>query len=191
MFRTVLLSIIRGFSLYTQQWYRPCRFFWQLASRIRMELQFHLDPACKLSEKSVWPIPLLCVQWKTPGDGQKNSSSILILLASCQKNLKFHPDPACKLLEKPVWHIPLLCVQWKTPDDGQRNSPKHVEFPSKVNLRNWCIWLVYYRKFVTMHGHINVKNIRNPRDLMWTQFTDVMGVNNTRAHVERDTVTPF
>ena len=120
-----------------------------------------------------------------------NSSFILILLASCQKNLEFHPDPACRLSEKPVWHIPLVCVQWKTPDDGQRNSPKHVEFPSKVNLRNWCIWLVYYRKFVTMHGHINVKNIRNPCDLMWTQFTDVMGVSNTREHVERVTVTPF
>jgi len=30
----------------------------------------------------------------------------------------------------------LLCVQWKTPDDGQRNCPKHVEFYSKINLRN-------------------------------------------------------
>ena len=48
----------------------------------------------------------------------------------------FHPDPARVLSEKPVWHIPLLCVQWKTPDDGQRNCPRHVEFPSKINLRN-------------------------------------------------------
>jgi len=41
-------------------------------------------------------------------------------------------------VSKPVrlWHIPLLCVQWKTPDDGQRNCPKHVEFYSKINLRN-------------------------------------------------------
>jgi len=39
-------------------------------------------------------------------------------------------------ISKPVWHIPLLCVQWKTPDDEQRNFPKHVEFPSKINLRN-------------------------------------------------------
>jgi len=31
----------------------------------------------------------------------------------------------------------LCCtVQWKTPDDGQRNCLKHVEFPSKINLRN-------------------------------------------------------
>jgi hypothetical protein len=32
--------------------------------------------------------------------------------------------------------IPLLCVQWGTPDDGQRNCPNHVEFHSKINLRN-------------------------------------------------------
>jgi hypothetical protein len=45
MFRTVPLSIISCHSLYTQQWYviQVCR---QLSSsRIRMELQFHPDPA--------------------------------------------------------------------------------------------------------------------------------------------------
>ena len=48
MFRTVPLSIIRSFSLYTAMVYviRVCR---QLASRIRMELQFHPDPASKVS----------------------------------------------------------------------------------------------------------------------------------------------
>jgi hypothetical protein len=39
-------------------------------------------------------------------------------------------------VRKPVGRIPLLCVQWKTPDDGQRNCPKHVEFHSKIRLRN-------------------------------------------------------
>ena len=33
MFRTVPLSIIRSFSLYTQQWYMSYRLCWQLASR--------------------------------------------------------------------------------------------------------------------------------------------------------------
>ena len=63
-------------------------------------------------------------------------------------------------VSKPIWHIPSLCVQWKTPDDGQRNCPKLVELPSKISLRTWCIWLVYYKKFVTMHGHMNVKKCR-------------------------------
>jgi len=59
--------------------------------------------------KTVWHIPLLCVQWETPDDGQRN----------CPKHVEFYS-----------WHIPLLCVQWETPDDGQRNYPKHVEFYS-------------------------------------------------------------
>jgi hypothetical protein len=29
-----------------------------------------------------------------------------------------------------------LLLQGKAPDDGQRNCPKHVEFHSKINLRN-------------------------------------------------------
>jgi len=48
MFRRVLLSIIRSFSLYTQQWYMSYRLKLQLASRIRTELQFRPDPARKL-----------------------------------------------------------------------------------------------------------------------------------------------
>jgi hypothetical protein len=43
MFQTVPLSIIRSFSLYTQQWYT--------SYRIGMEMQFHPDPARKLSVK--------------------------------------------------------------------------------------------------------------------------------------------
>jgi len=62
--------------------------------------------------KPVWHIRLLCVQWKTPDDWQRD----------CPKHVA---------VSKPVWHIPLLCVQWRTPDDGQRNCPKHVEFHSK------------------------------------------------------------
>ena len=46
MFRTAPLSIIRSFSLYTQQWYMSYRFD---DSRIRTELQFRPDPASKLS----------------------------------------------------------------------------------------------------------------------------------------------
>ena len=45
MFRTFPLSIIRSFSLYTQQWYMSYRFCWQLASRIRMEPRTELVPS--------------------------------------------------------------------------------------------------------------------------------------------------
>jgi len=65
MLRTLPLSIISSFSLYTQQWYVI-----QLESRIRTELQFRPDPARKLSANLY---VLLCVQWKTPDDEQRNS----------------------------------------------------------------------------------------------------------------------
>ena len=29
-----------------------------------------------------------------------------------------------------------------TPDDGQRRCPKRVEFYKRMNLDNWCVWLV-------------------------------------------------
>jgi hypothetical protein len=52
MFRTVSLSIIRSFPLYTQQWYMSYRF----ADCLRARCQHNL-------------YVLLCVQWKTPDDG--------------------------------------------------------------------------------------------------------------------------
>jgi len=86
MFWTVPLSIIRSFSLYTQQWCMSYRFSDSLRT----------------------------------GSGWNAVQSWSCLQA----------------VSKPVRHIPLLCVQWKTPDDWQRNCPKHVEFRSKINLRN-------------------------------------------------------
>jgi len=48
MFRTVHLSIIMSFSLYTQQWYTSYRLCWQLASRIRMEIPDPVIQVCWL-----------------------------------------------------------------------------------------------------------------------------------------------
>ena len=70
MFRTILLSIIRSFSLYTQQWCMSYR---------------HADSLWAVS-KLVWPIPLLCVQWKTPDDGQKN----------CPRHVEFYSKKKCE-----------------------------------------------------------------------------------------------
>jgi len=78
MFRTIPLSIIRSFWLHTQRWY-VIQVFWQLEGRIRKELQFRPDPVRKLSA-NLYDIPSLCVQWKTPDDGQRN----------CPKHVKFY-----------------------------------------------------------------------------------------------------
>jgi len=86
---------------------------------LRAGLRWNAVPSCSFSQavsKPVWHIPLLCVQWRTPDDLQRN----------CPK-----PWSCSQAVSKPVRHIPLLCVQWRTPDDLQRNCLKHVEFHSK------------------------------------------------------------
>jgi hypothetical protein len=57
-------SIIRSLALYTQQWYMSYRFADSLQAVSRRVLR----------------IPLLCVKWKTPDDGQRN----------CLKHVQFH-----------------------------------------------------------------------------------------------------
>jgi hypothetical protein len=82
MFRTVPLSIIKSFSLYTQQWYTS----YSSADSFRAAAAgstWNSVPPWSCSKavcKPVWRIPLLCVQWKTLYDGQRN----------CPKHLEFH-----------------------------------------------------------------------------------------------------
>jgi len=69
---TVSLSIIRSFSLYKQQWYMSYRFADSLRAGSGSCLQ--------AVSKPVGHIRLLCVQGKTPDDGQMN----------CSKHVEFH-----------------------------------------------------------------------------------------------------
>ena len=68
MFRTVPLSIIRSFSLYTHQWYMSYRFVDSFRAGSRLKAVY----------KRIWNIPLLCVQWKTPDDGQRNCPKLRV-----------------------------------------------------------------------------------------------------------------
>ena len=81
MFRTVPLSIIRSFSLYTQQWYMSYRF---------------------ADSKPLWHIPLLCVHWKAPDDGQRN----------CPKHVEFYSKNKFEKLLHPVGFIIRKSVHW-------------------------------------------------------------------------------
>ena len=79
---------------------------WQLASRIRTELQFQPDPARKLSAKPVWHTPLLCVQWKTPDGGQRN----------CPKHVEFYPKNKFEKLVHLVGLIIRIYHDWRSPE---------------------------------------------------------------------------
>ena len=79
MFRTVPLSIIRSFSLYTRN--GICHT--GLMTAFEQDQDGPAVPSWSCSQavsKPVWHIPLLCVQWKTPDDGQRN----------CPKHVEFY-----------------------------------------------------------------------------------------------------
>ena len=74
MFRTVPLPIIRNFSLYTQQWYMSYRFADSLRAGSGRNSVLILLVSC-MTYTYIYIyiyVPLLCVQWKTPVDGQRN-----------------------------------------------------------------------------------------------------------------------
>jgi hypothetical protein len=80
------------------------------------------------------------------------------LSSRIRMELRFHPDPAQKLSTNmyDTYHC-WVYSEW-TPDDGQRHCPKHVEF----HVKNKFAKLVHpvgliIKKFVTMHGHMNVE----------------------------------
>ena len=125
MFRTVPLSIIRSFSLYTQQCYvsQFCRHF---ASRLSSLLAnclhtFMTHTIAVWTVKNSW--------WWTE---ELSETCRVSFQNKFEKLVLCVPSWSCsQAVYKPVWHIPLLCEQLKTPDDGPRNCPKHVEFHSE------------------------------------------------------------
>jgi len=83
MFRTVPLSIISSFSLYTQQWYIYIYIYISYSLRAGSgRNQFYPDPASKLSTNLYDVYHCVLTACKQDRDG---TSSILILLASCQQ----------------------------------------------------------------------------------------------------------
>jgi hypothetical protein len=77
----------------------------------------------------------------------------------CRK-LSSRTRSCSKAVYKPVWHIPLLSVQWI-------NSwwwTEELSETCRVSCQNKFVKLVHLvgftiKKFVVMHGHMNVKNV--------------------------------
>jgi len=127
MFQTVPLSIIRSSILYTQQWYMSYRFAdsWSCSQAVT---------------KPVWHIPLLCVQWKTPDDGQRN----------CPKHVEFYSKYKFEKLVHIVGFIIRIYHDARSPERQSWSSGKRVPrnpflvnsitsdaHPHEVLLCNW------------------------------------------------------
>ena len=117
---------------------------WQLASKIRMELQL-------LEWNSTCFGQFLCPSSGVFRCTHNNGICHTGLLTGCEQDqdgTAVTSWSCSQAVSKPVWHIPLLCVLWKTPDDGHRNCPKRVEFHSKNK----------YEKLVHLVGFI-IRNL--------------------------------
>jgi len=122
MFRTVPVPIIRSFSLYTQQCYMSYRFAVSLRA-------------------------LLCVQWKTPDDWQRN----------CPKHVEFIPKINWEIgASSWFYYKPLYCTSAAQPEEivSQNNS-------LKVYL--WC-----FTRFWTRHWY-RASNIKLTAVISWVQ----------------------
>jgi hypothetical protein len=71
-----------------------------------------------------------------------------------------HPSWSCsKAVFKPVWHVPVSSVQWINSWWWAEELPEtcRVSCRSKFGKLVHLVCFII-RKFVTMHGHMNVKN---------------------------------
>jgi len=51
----------------------------------------------------------------------------------------------------------LAGTRWNCMERKDRPGHVRVLYQNKINLRNWCIWLVLLQKYITIHGPMNVK----------------------------------
>ena len=137
MFRTVPLSIIRSFSLYTQQWYMSYRF----ADSLRAGSGWSCQRDALISQIYSW-----------------NENLHVSDSSSVHHQEFFTVHTAMVYVIHVCWQL-VSRIRMERSDDGQRNCPKHVEFHSKLNLRNRCICLIYYKKLkrYVFHAVITIK----------------------------------
>jgi len=131
MFRTVPLSIIRSFSLYTQQWYMSYRFADSLLDRPCIVINSYNKPTGCTNFSNLF------LEWNPTCFGQFLCPSLGIFHCT-------HSNGMC--------HTGLLtacsqAVTYTIADDGQTNCPKHIECHSKKNGEiSACSWFIIRRK---------------------------------------------
>ena len=144
MFRAVSLSIIRSFSLYTQQW---CMSYW-FADSLRAGSGWNATRCTNFSN--------LFLEWNSTCFGQflcpspgvfhcthSNGICHTGLLTACEQDQNVPSWSCSQAVSKPVWHIPLLCVQWKTPDDARSHGRQMYEvIGDKYMYWTYCMRLV-------------------------------------------------
>jgi len=144
MFRTVSLSIIRSFGLHTQQWYmsyKSANTLWA-------------GSFSQAVSKSVLHTPLLCVQWKSPDDWQRN----------CPKHVEFHSknkfEKLVHLFGFIIRNLTRRTVTWRSNDTQLFFAPHQQQtgtllqhkqtFNCDLSLLSFSVHFVVSRTFITL-----------------------------------------
>jgi len=140
LFRTVPLSVIRSFSLYTQQWYMSYRF----SDSLRAGSGCHPSWACSQTvSKPVWHTPFMSVQWKTPGDGQRN----------CPKHVEFHSKNKFKKLVHLVGFIIRIYHDARSPERQIWQMQTTEEMLTQGRKSNYSENITHQRHFACHISH--------------------------------------
>ena len=129
MFRTLPLSIIRSFLLYTQHWY--------MSNKFADSLRAGSVPSWSCSQavsKPVWHTPLLCVQSKTPNDGQRN----------CPKHVEFYSK---NKFEKLVHLLGFIIGIYHDARSPERQIFNTVQFATRFGYSN------HHQTDIAVNGH--------------------------------------
>jgi len=159
---------------------------------------FHGVPSWSCSQ-AVWYIPLLCVQWKTLADGQRN----------CPKHVEFY----CKNKFEKLVHLvsfiiriyhdarsPERQIRMKTYFEwwlrvatcfGKRKCPKHVDFHSKnkfeILVHIVCFIIRIYHDARSPERQIRMKTHFE----CWLRVATCFVQRNLPKHVEQNLVHPW
>jgi hypothetical protein len=101
-------------------------------------------------------------------------SSILILLASCQQTCMTYTTAVCTV--KNSW--------WWTEKLSKICRVSFQEYIWEINASSWF----YYKKFNTMHSHMNVKKNTDIRNSSWKTAS---GLVNMKPYKNRTFITIF
>ena len=127
MFGTVPLSIIRRFSLYTQHLYMSYSFAdslragsgWKLYMFRTVPLSIIRSFSLYTHSNGICNTDLLCVQWKSPDDGQRN----------CPKHVEFHSKKKIDYL----LHLDGFIIRKAKVDDLQK-PPEWFHIYNKLHV---------------------------------------------------------
>ena len=153
MFRTGFLSIIRSSKLHIQSQVFVRPILLPAASRPGYAARIAVS-------KPVWHTPLLCVQWKTPDDGQRN----------CPKYVEFYSKNKFEKLVHLVGFIVRICLTtipfffiFFFPFIIYRNyGPMLLTFIYSLYICVFYILIYAYVLIILMFLNINLQHIKIP-----------------------------